>query len=647
MTARAVDLPSRSSTTHRSDIDGLRAFAVSVVVAFHASFPGFDGGFIGVDVFFVISGFLITGVLLRELDEHDTIRLRRFWARRIRRLLPASTLVVIAALAATVVLLSPIAWKSTAESAAWAAGYAQNIFLAGEQANYFAPETRNPFVHFWSLAIEEQFYVLWPLVMLALVKMPGRADRRTVLTVGLSVLALASFVHSVMLTGSDSTWDYYSPLSRGWEFAAGGLLALAAPTIARWRTAVASLAATVAGAGLLAYSLLTLDGFTPFPGWRAVPPVLGTVLLIAAHNTAATPVGRLLDLAPVQWLGRMSYGWYLWHFPFLIIAEQYLTSFGPVRRLAVVLAALAAAALSYSLLEHPVRFSERLRRRHGLNYAMAIGLLGASLAVAGVATVLANDRLDEPKFVELETAAEDFERLSDLGCPEGADVEVLRTSCVVGDPNGDRTLLVLGDSHADQWIPALEAIGAAESVSVHMRTVVACPALPSSPANALTQRCLDTQADQLAIIDELAPDAVFVAQWTGSFAGYDESTWTASVADFGDALAERGIDLFWMHDGATFASNPLDCLGIRSESDCTPARFTVTAEAEFHRDLVRTALADTPFREFDPLAVLCNETTCPLRFDGELVYRDSNHLTAATARNLVDELTPALLETLS
>ena len=396
------------TAAHRSDIDGMRAFAIAVVVAFHASFPGFDGGFIGVDVFFVISGYLITGVLLRELDEHGRIRLGRFWARRIRRLLPASTLVVLVTLAATVVLLSPIAWQSSAESGAWAAAYGQNFFLAVEEADYFAVETRNPFVHFWSLAIEEQFYVIWPLVMLALARLSGVVRRSWVLPLGLGVLALASFVHSVDLSGSDTTWDYYSPLSRGWEFAAGGLLALGAPMLDRVRTPAASQVATVVGAALVGYSLLTVDAFTPFPGWNAVPPVLGTALIIAAHNGPTTPAGRLLDLPPVQWVGRMSYGWYLWHFPFLIIAEQWSQSFGPIRRLIVVLLALVAAAISYHLVENPVRFSEWLRRRQPANYVMAAGLLALSLLAAGGAWAAGESRLDDPRYVELAEAAVDF-----------------------------------------------------------------------------------------------------------------------------------------------------------------------------------------------------------------------------------------------
>lgn len=640
----AVDVA--PSSTHRSDIDGLRAFAITVVVAFHASFPGFEGGYIGVDVFFVISGYLITGVLLREMDEHGRIRLGRFWARRIRRLLPASTLVVLVTLAATVVLLSPIAWQSSAESGVWAAAYGQNFFLAVEEADYFAVETRNPFVHFWSLAIEEQFYVIWPLVMLGLARLAGFFRRSSVLAGGLVALTLASFVHSVDLAGSDSTWDYYSPLSRGWEFAAGGLLALGAPALDRIRTALFTNVATVVGAGLVAYSLFTVDAFTPFPGWNALPPVLGTALVIAAHNGPTSPAGRLLDLPPVQWVGRMSYGWYLWHFPFLIIAEQWSQSFGPVRRLVVVLLALGAAAVSYHLIENPVRYSAWLRRRQPANYGMAVGLLALSLLAAGGAYAAAESRLDDPRYVELEAAAVDFERISDQGCPPGADADVLVTTCVWGDPDGLATMLVLGDSHADQWIPAFDALGEQQSIRVLMRTEVACPALTSGPENALAQSCKATQAGQLDVVDAIDPDVVLITQWTGSFAGYDEATWRASVTEFGQALADRGVALVWVHDPPSFGTNPIDCLGIRSESSCTPDAPSATAATRFHADLVRDALSGLPFAEYDPVPDLCDDAQCTLRLGDDLVYRDSNHLTGTTARKFVDPLTMAISEAL-
>jgi peptidoglycan/LPS O-acetylase OafA/YrhL len=596
----------RASIEHRTDIDGLRAFAVGIVVAFHASFLLFDGGFIGVDIFFVISGFLITRVLLQEIDDHGTIRLGRFWARRIRRLLPASTLMVLATMGATALLLSPISWRAAGEAGTWAAAYGQNVFLAVEDADYFTVGAQNPFVHFWSLAVEEQFYVVWPILMVGLSTIARRYQRPHLLTGGLVILAAASFVHSIQLTNDGSVWAYYSPLSRGWEFAAGGLLAIASPTIARHIKASAVSVATVAGIALVTYSLVTLNSATPFPGWRAVPPVLGTLLLLAANNGPNTLVARLLALAPVQWLGHVSYGWYLWHFPFLIIAEQHSTSFGPGRRLIAVMAALGVAGISYHLVENPVRFSARLRNSHPKNYALAAALLAVSVAAAATLVLAADDRLDNPRFVELQTAAEDFERISDQGCPEGASVDAIATSCVWGDPNGQSTLLVLGDSHADQWIPALDKIGVDNQIRVLVRTVVACPAFPSGDDGAFTRRCVDTQASQLDVIDALAPDAIFVTQWTGSFAAFSQSRWVDSLSEIEAALASRGVGLVWMHDPPTLGSDPVDCLGIRDEIACTPSRFAVAADTAFHADVVeRTLSAAATF--VDPLDALCDD----------------------------------------
>ncbi len=627
---------------HRADIDALRAAAIGLVVGFHARLPGFDGGYLGVDVFFVVSGFLITGLLLADIEQHGTIRLARFWTRRIRRLLPASTLVLVATAAATVVLSSPLAWRSTAEAGLWAAAYAENLFLAADAADYFAPETRNPFVHYWSLAIEEQFYVVWPLLLLAVTRLVPAPSRRRSLAVVLGLVAAASLAHSIALTAADSTWAYYSPLSRAWEFAAGGLLVLAEPTINRFRSPARSTMLVASGGAILCWSLLTLDGFTPFPGWRAVPPVLGTLAVLAAAVSPASPFGRLAGLAPVQWLGRISYGWYLWHVPMLVLAEQRLTSFGPAIRIAVALGALAPAAASLWLVENPIRFHPGLARRTGANVVLGVGLLVVSLTVVAVVDRAGTARIAEPRFAELAAAVDDLERVEDRGCPPGATGDDLRTRCVWGDPAAERVVLVLGDSHADQWLPALDEIGRAERLRILVRTVVACPALPSGGEGVVTTACERTQDTQLGVIDDVDPDLVVVTQWTGSFAGYDEAVWRTSVSDLGRTLGDRGIDLLWIHDPPSFAANPIDCLGVRTEGACRPPASEADT-ARFHRDLVRDELDGVAFGEFDPIPLVCDDSRCLLRRDGVLLYRDSNHLTATAARTFVDELAPAVL----
>ncbi len=628
---------------HRADIDALRALAIGLVVAFHARIPGFEGGFIGVDVFFVVSGFLITGLLLAELEDHGSIRLGRFWARRVRRLLPASALVLVITLLATVALTSPLAWRSTAEAGLWASLYAENLFLAAEEANYFAPEIRNPFVHYWSLAIEEQFYVVWPLLLAALARIAPRDRLRTVLAGGFGVLTVASLAHSVQLTEAGSTWAYYSPLSRAWEFAVGGLLAVGWPQV---RSLIAGrggadLALPLVAALAFAGSLLTTDAFTPFPGWRAVAPVAATLLVLAADVPAGSVVGRLAALEPIQWLGRVSYGWYLWHFPLLVLAEVRLPSFGPATRLAVVTVSLLLASLSLRLVENPVRFHPALGRRHLPNLWLALGLLVGSLAVVGVVDRAGAARLDEPRFAELARAVEDFERIEDRGCPPGADPAEL-AGCVWGDPSGERVVLVLGDSHADQWLPALDEIGRNEGIQFVVRTVVACPALPTD--GFVTGECVETQHSQSEVVGLIEPDAVIITQWTGSMLGADEQVWVDSIRGFGSELAARDIGLLWIHDPPSFEDNPIDCLGIRSEPECAPGRDEAAA-AEYHRALSRSGLT-TPHVEFDPIELLCDDERCRLRRAGALVFRDSNHLTAEAARTFVPELADALLETM-
>ena len=327
---------------HRSDIDALRALAVGLVVLFHMSESTLEAGFVGVDVFFVLSGFLITGLLNAEVVTTGGVDLGRFWARRIRRLLPASTLTLMVVVIGSLWLTSPLRWEQLARTAVSAVFYLSNVFFAGQEADYFAADVQtNPLLHYWSLSVEEQFYLIWPVVFLALGRLGRRrgpafgADLRLAVAIGLGVL---SFTYSLTLTDTQTTLAYYSPFSRAWEFLAGAVLAL----LQSRRPAVRSgeradgtnpltrqLVAT-AGLGLILGSLLVVSPTRSFPAPSGLLPVLGTVLFLTAAVRPADPLGRAMRIRPVQYVGRLSYSLYLWHWPFLVIGRQYLQSESPV-----------------------------------------------------------------------------------------------------------------------------------------------------------------------------------------------------------------------------------------------------------------------------------------------------------------------------
>lgn len=339
------------------------------------------GGYIGVDVFFVISGFLITAHIVREVETTGRLRIAQFWARRARRLLPASLLTLLATAIGVAALAPESLWRQFYGEIVAATLYVQNWRLASDAVDYLGAENSpSPVQHYWTLSTEEQFYVALPLVVLACVVIArrlGKRPRRVVL-VALVLLGAASFIYSASLTTSSPGTAYFSTLTRGWEFAAGGLLALLASTrSARWNGTLAA----VGVAGITAAAVL-LDSSTAFPGYAAVLPVVGSLLAIA--HGERTSLSRVGAWSPVALVGRLSFGIYLWHFP-LIVLLPYATGrdLGTIDKIGIAGTSLLLAYLSTRFVEDPVRFSPRLLARRRPAVVAAFSILGM-VVVAGL-----------------------------------------------------------------------------------------------------------------------------------------------------------------------------------------------------------------------------------------------------------------------
>ncbi|MET0426803.1 MAG: acyltransferase [Actinoplanes sp.] len=362
---RAAPRSARRSRLFRPDIEGLRAVAVVAVVLCHAGVPGLAGGYIGVDVFFVISGFLITARMLREITATGRLSLLGFYGRRARRILPAAGVVLVATTLAGYHWLGFLAGERIGADAVWATLFASNIRSAAAGADYLAAQDApSALLHFWSLAVEEQFYLFWPAVVLLLVGLGGRR----ILAVGLALAVLASFALSAVQAGD--TWSYFSPAARGWELGAGCLLALVADRLDRIPPRPATYLAGI-GLALIVVAALSFDETTRFPGYAAVLPVLGALLVLAGRGDA------LLARPPVRWLGRISYSLYLWHWPVLVIGAQ---AYGGPKVLLVLLA-VALAAVTYALVEAPIMHSAGLRRSAVATLAVALMLIVTPIAV--------------------------------------------------------------------------------------------------------------------------------------------------------------------------------------------------------------------------------------------------------------------------
>ncbi|UFM67198.1 acyltransferase (plasmid) [Paracoccus sp. MA] len=436
------------SSLYRPDIDGLRAVAVGLVVLFHAGVPGLDGGFVGVDVFFVISGYLITSILLREARD-GSYSLARFYERRIRRIFPALVVVLAATTLAGFQILTPEQLAAYGKSMMATMLFVANFHL-GMTSNYFAPDAETqPLLHTWSLAVEEQFYIVFPLALIALLRWYPRGVKPA-----LWLAALLSFAACVVLTGLRPTMAFYLAPTRAWELLAGSLLAMHAPrALPAGRDWIAPLLGA-AGLGLILAAGIGITADTAFPGWAAALPVLGAAALILAGGRGGGAATRLLSTPPMRGLGLISYSLYLWHWPVMVLLRFWtIDPPTPLQRTLAVAASVALSVLSWKYVEQPFRRPRRGpgRLRHPALWAGA----GCILAVCALSGLIVQGRGLPGRF----TAEERMllvEEVKDGSLPcDGFRNWREIAHCPVGAPDGPESFLVWGDSHGFSLLPGL------------------------------------------------------------------------------------------------------------------------------------------------------------------------------------------------
>jgi peptidoglycan/LPS O-acetylase OafA/YrhL len=378
-------LAGTTTTTFRPDIEGLRAVAVALVALDHAGVKRLAGGYVGVDVFFVLSGFLITSLLLREVQvEGRPPSIRAFYARRVRRILPAATLVIIVTLISAYATLGFIRGGQVAIDARWASAFAANIHFALTGTDYLgSQDLPSPLQHYWSLGVEEQFYIVWPLAFVLLASRWHGTRLRSWLALALAAIFVGSLAWSAVQTQSNGVWAYYSPLTRAWELAVGALVAVGLPMFKRVPAPVAALLTWLGVAGILASAVL-FDSGTPFPGTAALLPVLSTALVVANGSVPHRANAQLvLGLRPMQWLGGLSFAFYLWHWPLLVIpAEAQGERLSLATNLGLLGIALILSVISYSTIEHPIRTSRYLMARPVASLACGTILVVGSILFA-------------------------------------------------------------------------------------------------------------------------------------------------------------------------------------------------------------------------------------------------------------------------
>lgn len=473
-------MQSGKDSAYRPDIDGLRALAVLPVLLFHAGVPGLSGGYVGVDVFFVISGFLITGIIAREIDE-GRFSIWHFYERRARRILPALFAVVVAVLIGSSLLFLPGDFETVPPSVIAALAFVANVWFFS-QSGYFqqAAETM-PMLHTWSLGVEEQFYIVFPLALLVV----ARFARRWRITLVAAVF-LGSLAWAIGTQDAGDGFAFYMLPPRGWELMAGSLLALGAVKQVNSQAVRELLAA--AGIAAILYATFTYDEQTLFPGLAAIPPVLGASLLI--HCAPGTLTGRLLSWGPAVWVGLASYSLYLWHWP-LVVFANYVKG-APLSAweiAAVVAASLAMAAASLRWIETPWRDRKRYSRKSIFAFS-GIGMAGLGTAALALTTLGPWPERFSPEVAELGAGRTDVSPVRDICMPITYPSPDPR--CTLGTKAPPDALL-WGDSHGVEYAWILGEHAAAQGSSIAQRTQGSCPPVidfsdPGNPRCELTNR---------------------------------------------------------------------------------------------------------------------------------------------------------------
>lgn len=628
-------------THYRPDIEGLRAIAILAVVACHAKLPYMEGGFVGVDIFFVLSGYLITGLLVREIEQTGQINFLSFYARRFKRLLPGLVLMLVVSSLVAFVILSPDEQIMQARIARSSFAWLSNFQFIFASYGYFDAGRLIIFLHTWSLAVEEQFYLVWPALILLLVR--SKAN----LLQGLTLVLVACLALSIYLSSNHPLWGFYSMPSRGWQFALGGIVCLLATAglPSKYYSATARTLAGYSGLALILASILLIDEQMTYPGIAALLPSVGAALILFAQ---CSPVSSALSIKPMQTIGKVSYSWYLWHWPVLILGGVlYPASTG--YQLFLVAASLLLAVIAYYTVEMPIRNSSPLPRIAILASVLTM-TLGASLS-SGWKTKAAEWQM-QPDMLPYLAAMMDKPQIYQMNCDTwyySAD----RGGCRFSKPEAARHVVLFGDSFAGQWFSAFAALYADEGWSFTVFTKSACPMVDEpiyyDMVDGIYTVCDEWRNSVVEYIGQLKPEIVFI----GSSAAYEltEQQWVDGTQRILVPLSQSAKQVFVIRGTPIPEFHGTNCL---ARKEWQPEMLSRLSKCESAGSVepdnqVLAALQEAikPFpnaRILDLNEMVCPGNICKARRGDYIVYRDIVHVTDKFVRLITPQIREKIAE---
>ena len=641
---------------YRADIEGLRAIAILLVIGAHAGVPWLGGGFVGVDVFFVLSGFLITGLLVQEITDTGKLRFADFYIRRLRRLLPALIVMLLGSALLAALLLAPAEQVSQATAGASAAGWWSNIHFALGRLDYFSAGTEtNIFLHTWSLGVEEQFYLIWPALIYVLLRSPVRGVGISRLRLCMLLVIVASLAACVIATYREPQFAFYMMPLRAWQFAVGALVWLhfnAQPAkgdvTLRSKVSKATLA-TIGWLGLVALlgAGVWLGANLPYPGLYALIPTLGAACVIGSgSNGTSIGVPKLLSIWPLQVIGRVSYAWYLWHWPILLLGYALTGSNAPEYRAAYVAVSLILAIISYYCVEVPIRHQRwwLTHQRTAIYGALVIMLLCSVgfLRWDGKAYWASRSSM-QLQYLEAQV---DAPIIYSMDCDEWYHSDRL-TPCAFGPNKPTHTAVLLGDSIAGQWFPAVSALFVGPDWRLIVLTKSACPMVDQLFFYPRIGReyteCGAWRKAALEEISRLKPDVVLMSS-AGTYP-FTQAQWTDGSVRVMQALSSTAGQVFVIRATPSLPFSGPDCLAQHAErpkwlrfgSNCNAAADDLSSN-QVYASLHRASKGFHNVQTVDIDDLICPAGVCSAERGGMIVFRDSQHMTATYAASLASGL---------
>lgn len=666
----------------RLDVQGIRGFALILVLACHAELPGFEGGFVGLDIFYVLSGFLITGLIVTEIERRGTLSLIGFYGRRAKRLLPLAVTVLIVILAGSMIFFSTVRKDEVAGDVIGAALYFVNWRFISQEVDYFAFDDGaiSPVQHYWSLSVEEQFYIIWPVVLLSMSLIAFRRGWgiRNAMWLFVAPAGIGSLIYCLIFTPINPDAAYFSTLTRAWQLAAGAAMMLALPVGLRMPRGLPTLLVG-GGIAILIVTTLVYKSIDPYPGWRAILPTLGTAgVIIGGTATFASLPVRFLATAPLQYLGKISYAWYLWHWPAIVFAAAIVGR--PLETWELVIVTLAAwvpTIISHHTIEEKFRRSRKLnalpKRSVAIGLAFTVSAVAIAVgiraseptlrtapedAVAGATAIeTTSGERTEARLQERATALrpnplrarDDRGRAFSDGClilaPETDPPE-----CVYGDPDSEVTVALLGDSHALQYSPTMIRLAERNGwrLETYMRGACVIAVVRYLPG------CLEWLENSLERIEASKPHLVITSTGTtdrylvrnddGDTMSREESMphLVSGFQETHQRLLDTGAEVALIRDQARAPFVPHECVAdaMGSLRECA---FRPRRNDEQSFDYLAIQQMDQ-VKMIDPMNILCPNNLCPAVIGNAIVYRDTYHLTATFAETLAHWLERRLPE---